>query len=273
MFQDMRETRIHLGPQPTHATEHKVKLSVRNLDFWYGAKQALRNVSLDIYANEVTALIGPSGCGKSTLLQSLNRTNEIIPGVRREGTILLDGMDVYDPDLDPPLVRQRFGWIAQQPNPFPRSIRANILYGPEIQGLVHDAAERAALVERSLRKVGLWEEVKDRLDGQGDDLSIGQQQRLCIARAIATSPEVLLMDEPTSALDPGSTALIEELIDRLRKQYTVVIITHNIQQAARISQRIAFFHLGEMIEAGDTEQMILAPRTERCQRFVTGRYG
>lgn len=267
------DNRVHLGPHPNHDAVHREKIAVEYVSFWYGVKQALKHVSLDIYDNEVTALMGPSGCGKTTLLRCLNRTNEIIEGTRMEGRIRFDGADIYAGDLDPPLLRRRFGWIAQRPNPFPSSIRSNIVYGPEIHGLVAGRKEADALVESSLQAVGLWQEVKDRLNDPGIELSIGQQQRLCIARAIATRPEVLLMDEPCSALDPVATALIEDLIDALRADYTIVIITHNLQQAARVAQRAAFFHLGELIEIGDVEQVFLQPRSQRCQDFITGRYG
>lgn len=243
------------------------------MDFWYGEKHALKNISMDIFASEVTAFIGPSGCGKTTLLRCFNRTNEIIPGTRMEGRVLLEGADIYDPELDPQLVRQRFGWIAQRPNPFPRSIRYNVLYGPRLRGLVRDQASEAALLEESLRAAGLWNEVKDRLGESGDELSIGQQRRLCIARAIATRPEVLLMDEPCSALDPVATAVIESLIERLRPDFTIIIITHNIHQAARLSQRVAYFHLGELVEVGDTKKILLNPQTKRCHDFITGRFG
>ncbi len=263
----------HLGPIPNHDRAHPTKMNVEDVSFWYGPKQALKDVSLDIYANEVTAFIGPSGCGKTTLLRCLNRTNDIIEHTRMTGRILLDGEDIYAPGIDPPVLRQRFGWIAQKPNPFPRSITANITYGAEIQGIVTNRKERDALVEQTLRAVGMWDEVKDRLHEAGTDLSGGQQQRLCIARAIATNPEVLLMDEPCSALDPIATALFENLVDELRDRYTIVIVTHNMQQAARISQRAAFFHLGNLVEVGDTEQIFMKPRTQRCLDFVTGRYG
>ena len=264
---------IHLGPLPNHDLAHKAKIKVQNVSFWYGLKQALKNVSLNIYANEVTAFIGPSGCGKSTFLRCLNRTNEIVSHTRMDGLVLLDGLDVYDPALDPPLVRRRLGWIAQRPNPFARSIRDNILYGPQIHGFVSGREYEDALVEFSLRAVGLWDEVCDRLDHPGDAISIGQQQRLCIARAIAIQPEVMLMDEPCSALDPVATALIERLIDKLRATYTIVIITHNMQQGARISQRIAFFHLGEILETGDTEQVFGSPKSGQSEDFMSGLYG
>jgi len=266
-------TRTHLGPIPNHDQAHSAKVIVGGVSFWYGPKQALKDVSLDIYENEVTAFIGPSGCGKSTLLRCLNRTNDIIPHTRMTGRIRLDGEDIYAPNIDPPMLRQRFGWIAQKPNPFPRSIITNIAYGAEIRGIITNRKEREALVEKSLRAVGMWDEVKDRLHDGGTELSGGQQQRLCIARAIATNPEVLLMDEPCSALDPIATALFENLVDELRARYTIVVVTHNMQQAARISQRAAFFHLGEMVEVDDTEQIFIQPKTQRCVDFVTGRYG
>jgi phosphate transport system ATP-binding protein len=263
----------HLGPIPNHNLVHPAKITVEDVSFWYGSKQALKHVSLDIFKNEVTAFIGPSGCGKTTLLRCLNRTNEIIEDTRMEGQIRLDGEDIYALDVDPPLLRSRFGWIAQKPNPFPWSVRTNVAYGAQIQGIVTNRKERDQLVEQSLRAVGLWDEVKDRLRESGADLSGGQQQRLCIARAIATHPEVLLMDEPCSALDPVATAVFENLVDELRERYTIVIVTHNMQQAARISQRTAFFHLGALVEAGDTEEIFLRPKTQRCLDFVTGRYG
>lgn len=273
MLNEPLAARIGLGPKPNHDLAHGSKIEVRNLDFWYGEKHALKGVTLDIFANEVTAFIGPSGCGKTTLLRCLNRTNEFFQSSRMRGKVLVDGADIYDPMLDPPDVRRRFGWIAQKPNPFPWSIRRNILYGPQIHGLLGGEADGAVLVESTLRAVGLWDEVKDRLDDNGEDLSIGQRQRLCIARAIATRPEVLLMDEPCSALDPVATALIENLIDSLRATFTIVIITHNIQQAARIAQRIAYFHLGELVEAADTRTILITPETDLCRNFVTGRFG
>lgn len=273
MLHATHDTALHLGPFPNHDSRHGVKVSVRDLSVWYGTKQALDRVSLDIYAGEVTAFIGPSGCGKSTLLRCLNRTTEIIDGTRIEGSIRLDGLDIHDPGIDPPLLRKRFGWIAQRPNPFPWSIRTNVLYGARIQGLVDQRGAAEDLIEKSLRAAGLWDEVKDRLRASAMDLSIGQQQRLCIARAIATGPDVILLDEPCSALDPIATAHVENLIEELRASYTVVIITHNLQQAARVAQRVAYFHLGELLEVGDAEQVFLHPRTRRCQDFITGRFG
>jgi phosphate transport system ATP-binding protein len=267
------DSHLQFSTWPSHVLGQRPKITVDDLSFWYGPRQALKHVSLDIYPKEVTAFLGPSGCGKTTLLRCFNRMNEIIEGVRMEGHILVDGEDIYSTDLDPPLVRSGFGWIAQRPNPFPWSIRSNVVYGPTIQGIVRGRKDGDELAERVLREVGLWDEVKDRLKDAGTDLSIGQQQRLCIARAIATDPEVLLMDEPCSALDPVATAMVEDLIERLRASYTIVIVTHNLQQAARIAQRVAFFHLGELLEVGDTKQIFLTPKAALCRDFVTGRYG
>lgn len=273
MSQPIEHHAVVLGPEPRHQAAHQPKIEVEDLSFWYADAQALTHVSLTIFTHEVTAFMGPSGCGKSTLLRCFNRMNEMIPHTRMEGRVLLDGQDIYTPDIDPPLVRQRFGWIAQKPDPFPGSIRHNLVYGPQLRGLVETHADEDALVEKSLRAAGLWDEVKDRLEHEGFTLSIGQQQRLCIARAIAFEPDVLLMDEPCSALDPGATAQVEELINDMRERYTIVIITHNLQQAARIAQRIGFFHLGELVESGDAERILLEPKTDKCRAFVTGLYG
>jgi len=267
------DSNIHLGARPQHNLINDKKLSVENVSFWYGPKKALDDVNLKIYTHEVTAFIGPSGCGKTTLLRCLNRSNDIVPGARLEGRILLDGGDINDPGIDPPLLRRRFGWVAQKPNPFPWSVHYNVAYGPRIHGLTSSRAELDALVETCLRRVGLWDEVKDRLQESGSALSGGQQQRLCVARAIATSPEVILMDEPASALDPGSTAKLEELIDELRNEYTLIIITHNMQQAARVSQRVAYFHMGRLVESGDTTTIFLSPSDPLTQRYITGRFG
>jgi len=228
---------------------------------------------VDILSNEVLALIGPSGCGKSTFLRCLNRMNDTIDICRVTGTITLDGQDIYDRSLDVVQLRARVGMVFQKPNPFPKSIYDNIAYGPRIHGLVATKEEADAVVQRSLEKAGLWEEVRDRLEQPGTGLSGGQQQRLCIARAIAVDPEVILMDEPCSALDPIATAHIEELIDELRENYTIVIVTHNMQQAARVSQKTAFFHLGDLVEHGPTEDIFTNPRDERTQGYITGRYG
>ncbi|WP_421859531.1 phosphate ABC transporter ATP-binding protein PstB [Oricola sp.] len=240
---------------------------------FYGQKQALFDVDLDIYQRQVTALIGPSGCGKSTFLRCLNRMNDTIDICRVTGTINLDSEDIYDPRIDVVELRARVGMVFQKPNPFPKSIYENIAYGPRIHGLVKSKADLDAVVEQSLRGAGLWEEAKDRLNEPGTGLSGGQQQRLCIARAIAVSPEVILMDEPCSALDPIATAKVEELIDELRENYTIVIVTHSMQQAARVSQRTAMFHLGELVEVDDTKTIFTNPSEKRTQDYITGRFG
>ena len=250
-----------------------VKISARNVNVFYGAKQAIDNVSIDIATEHVTAFIGPSGCGKSTFLRTLNRMNDTIAGCRVEGQINLDGEDIYGNTMDVVQLRARVGMVFQKPNPFPKSIYENVAYGPRIHGLASTKTEMDAIVEKSLRRAGLWEEVKDRLADAGTALSGGQQQRLCIARAIAVSPEVILMDEPCSALDPIATARIEELIDELRGRYAIVIVTHSMQQAARVSQRTAFFHLGSMVEYGSTSDIFTNPREERTKDYITGRYG
>ncbi|MCJ2183345.1 phosphate ABC transporter ATP-binding protein PstB [Novosphingobium sp. 1949] len=249
------------------------KLTARNVDVYYGEKKAIDNVSIAIDNGIVTAFIGPSGCGKSTFLRSLNRMNDTIAGARVTGEILLDGEDIYGPDMDPVALRARVGMVFQKPNPFPKSIYENIAYGPRIHGLAQGKAQMDEIVESSLVKAGLWDEVKDRLSDPGTALSGGQQQRLCIARAIAVSPEVILMDEPCSALDPIATARIEELIDELKNTYAIVIVTHSMQQAARVSQRTAFFHLGHLVEYGETSQLFTTPREDRTKDYITGRYG
>jgi len=251
----------------------KTKMLTRGLDVFYGEKQALQHVDLEIGANQVTALIGPSGCGKSTFLRCLNRMNDVVPGCRVEGDVLLEGEDIYDPLLDVVKLRAQIGMVFQKPNPFPKSIYENVAYGPRIHGLTQNKSDLDDLVRQSLRKAGLLGEVENRLEEPGTSLSGGQQQRLCIARAIAVSPEVILMDEPCSALDPIATARVEELIDELREQFTIVIVTHSMQQAARVSQRTAFFHLGELIEEGDTERIFTNPAEKRTQDYITGRFG
>lgn len=251
----------------------KTKMLTRGLDVFYGEKQALQHVDLEIGANQVTALIGPSGCGKSTFLRCLNRMNDVVPGCRVEGDVLLEGEDIYDPLLDVVKLRAQIGMVFQKPNPFPKSIYENVAYGPRIHGMTQNKSELDDLVRQSLRKAGLLGEVENRLEEPGTSLSGGQQQRLCIARAIAVSPEVILMDEPCSALDPIATARVEELIDELREQFTIVIVTHSMQQAARVSQRTAFFHLGELIEEGDTERIFTNPAEKRTQDYITGRFG
>ncbi len=249
------------------------KMEGHNVNVFYGIKQALFDVSIPILQNQVTALIGPSGCGKSTFLRCLNRMNDVIPGCRVEGRVILDGEDVYDRSVDVVQLRARVGMVFQKPNPFPKSIYENVAYGPRIHGLAHNKAELDEIVETSLKRAGLFKEVQDRLAAPGTSLSGGQQQRLCIARAIAVSPEVILMDEPCSALDPIATATIEELMDELRKNFTMVIVTHSMQQAARVSQKTAFFHLGKMVEYGDTPTIFTTPREERTQAYITGRFG
>ena len=249
------------------------KMIARDVDVFYGAKQALKKISVDIYENEVLSLIGPSGCGKSTFLRCLNRMNDTIDICRVEGNITLDGQDIYDRALDVVQLRARVGMVFQKPNPFPKPIFDNIAYGPRIHGMTRHKDELDQIVQTSLQKAGLWNEVKDRLAEPGTGLSGGQQQRLCIARAIAVSPEVILMDEPCSALDPIATAHIEELIDELRENYTIIIVTHNMQQAARVSQKTAFFHLGDLAEHGLTDEIFTNPKDDRTQGYITGRYG
>jgi phosphate transport system ATP-binding protein len=248
-------------------------MAFRNVDFYYGKYHALKSINLEIYKRRVTAFIGPSGCGKSTFLRCLNRMNDTVASARVSGRITLDGEDIYDPRVDPVQLRAKVGMVFQKPNPFPKSIYDNVAYGPKIHGLARSRAELDAIVEASLRKAALWAEVKDRLDAPGTGLSGGQQQRLCIARAVATSPEVLLMDEPCSALDPIATAQVEELIDELRSQFSVVIVTHSMQQAARVSQKTAFFHLGNLVEFGDTTQIFTNPKDPRTEAYITGRIG
>ena len=250
-----------------------IKMSARDVSVFYGPKKAIDHVSIDVGMENVTAFIGPSGCGKSTFLRTLNRMNDTIPAARMEGAIMLDGEDIHSADMDVVQLRARVGMVFQKPNPFPKSIYENVAYGARIHGLARGKADLDAIVEKSLRRAGLWEEVKDRLTESGTALSGGQQQRLCIARAIAVDPEVILMDEPCSALDPIATAKIEELIHELRGRYAIVIVTHNMQQAARVSQRTAFFHLGHLVEYGDTSEIFTNPRETRTKDYITGRYG
>jgi len=254
-------------------TSPNPRMVCRGVDVYYGTKQAINGVSLDIGKNEVVSMIGPSGCGKSTFLRCLNRMNDTIAGCRVIGQIALDGVDIYDKKLDVVPLRAQVGMVFQKPNPFPKSIYENVAYGPRIHGLTNDKTELDELVETSLRKAGLWDEVKDRLDQPGTSLSGGQQQRLCIARTIAVSPEVILMDEPCSALDPIATAKIEELIDELRENYTIAIVTHSMQQAARVSQRTAYFHLGDLVEVGETSQIFTNPSHKLTEDYITGRFG
>tara|TARA_Y100000814_G_scaffold97356_1_gene67440 strand:+ start:115 stop:903 length:789 start_codon:yes stop_codon:yes gene_type:complete len=249
------------------------KMTARDVKVFYGPKQAIKGVSIDVDMDNVTAFIGPSGCGKSTFLRTLNRMNDTVASARVDGTITLDGEDIYAPSMDVVQLRARVGMVFQKPNPFPKSIYDNIAYGPKIHGIAGSKNELDEVVERSLQRAGLWNEVKDRLGESGTALSGGQQQRLCIARAIAVDPEVILMDEPASALDPIATAKIEELIDELAGRYAIVIVTHSMQQAARVSQRTAFFHLGKMVEYGPTDQIFTNPLEERTKDYITGRYG
>jgi phosphate transport system ATP-binding protein len=254
-------------------TQTDIKIQARKVQVYYGDKHALKDVDVDILDKTVTAFIGPSGCGKSTFLRCINRMNDTIPIARVEGEILLDGEDVYDRRVDPVQLRAKVGMVFQKPNPFPKSIYDNVAYGPRIHGLARNRGELDAIVERALRGAALWNEVKDRLHEPGTGLSGGQQQRLCIARAVATSPEVLLMDEPCSALDPIATAQVEELIEELRSQFSVVIVTHSMQQAARVSQKTAFFHLGNLVEYGDTDDIFTRPKDSRTEAYISGRIG
>lgn len=267
----------------TFAREHRetvgetnakaARIVCKKVNVFYGEKHAIQDVSLEIGRNEVIALIGPSGCGKSTFIRCLNRMNDTVPGCRVTGEILMDGSPIYGEDVDVVPLRAQVGMVFQKPNPFPKSIFDNVAYGPKIHGLVHSKAELEEVVEGSLRRAGLWDEVKDRLLQPGTSLSGGQQQRLCIARTIAVNPEVILMDEPCSALDPIATAKIEQLIDELRAHYTIAIVTHSMQQAARVSQRTAYFHLGRLIEVGETAQVFTNPKHQLTEDYITGRFG
>ncbi|MDH3263024.1 MAG: phosphate ABC transporter ATP-binding protein PstB [Paracoccaceae bacterium] len=266
-MRDTSETEIAVAGQTA------IKFTAKDVDVFYGETHAIRGVNVDILDKTVTAFIGPSGCGKTTFLRCLNRMNDTIPICRVTGDIRLDGEDIYDRRVDPVQLRARVGMVFQKPNPFPKSIYDNVAYGPKIHGLAKNRAELDGVVEDALRRAALWTEVKDRLKEPGTGLSGGQQQRLCIARAVATNPEVLLMDEPCSALDPIATAQIEELIDELRENFLVVIVTHSMQQAARVSQRTAFFHLGDLVEYGETGQIFTNPHDPRTESYITGRIG
>jgi phosphate transport system ATP-binding protein len=274
----------HRNPQHRHTAQFDiqnkeqsqpatVKICAEAVHVYYGQAEAIKGISLDIYQNEVIAFIGPSGCGKSTFLRSLNRMNDTIDGCRVTGKVMMDGQDIYAPSLDVVLLRARVGIVFQKPNPFPKSIFDNVAYGPKLHGLAKNKYDLEEVVESSLRKAGLWEEVKDRLHQPGTSLSGGQQQRLCIARTIAVSPEVILMDEPCSALDPIATAKIEELISELSTQYTIAIVTHSMQQAARVSHRTAYFHLGDLIEINNTEKVFTQPDHQLTEAYITGRFG
>ena len=267
------QTHIEETVMPVPSASPTPIIEVRDTQVFYGEKQAIIDVNVEIEPNAVTAFIGPSGCGKSTLLRCLNRMNDVIPICRVEGSVTLAGQDIYAPEVDVVALRQKVGMVFQKPNPFPKSIFENVAYGPKIHGLTKHKLEMEEIVETSLKRAGLWEEVKDRLDQPGTGLSGGQQQRLCIARAIAVQPKVILMDEPCSALDPIATATVETLIDELREKYTIIIVTHSMQQAARVSQRTAFFHMGELVESGATQEIFTAPQDERTQNYITGRIG
>jgi phosphate transport system ATP-binding protein len=255
------------------AGEDAIKIAARNVQVYYGDTHAIKDVNVDILDKTVTAFIGPSGCGKSTFLRCLNRMNDTISIARIEGDIRIDGEDIYDRRVDPVQLRAKVGMVFQKPNPFPKSIYENVAYGPRIHGLARSKADLDEIVEKSLRRAALWDEVKDRLDAPGTGLSGGQQQRLCIGRAVATNPEILLMDEPCSALDPIATAQVEELIDELRSNFSVVIVTHSMQQAARVSQKTAFFHLGNLVEFDDTSKIFTNPEDPRTESYITGRIG
>jgi len=265
----MRDT-IHSPEAPVAL---KSKISAQNVQVYYADNHAIKDVNVEIEDKTVTAFIGPSGCGKSTFLRCINRMNDTIDICRVQGLITIDGENIYDPKVDPVQLRAKVGMVFQKPNPFPKSIYDNVAYGPRIHGLARNKAELDEIVERALRRGAIWDEVKDRLQAPGTGLSGGQQQRLCIARAVATEPEVLLMDEPCSALDPIATAQVEELIDELRQNYSVVIVTHSMQQAARVSQRTAFFHLGHLVEYGDTDKIFTTPEDPRTEAYITGRIG
>jgi len=257
----------------TMTTQQNIKISAKDVQVFYGNNHAIKDVNVEIEDKTVTAFIGPSGCGKSTFLRCINRMNDTIDVARVSGDIRIDGEDIYDPKVDPVQLRAKVGMVFQKPNPFPKSIYDNVAYGPKIHGLARNKTDLDEIVEKSLRKAALWNEAKDRLDSPGTGLSGGQQQRLCIARAIATAPEVLLMDEPCSALDPIATAQVEELIDELRQSFSVVIVTHSMQQAARVSQKTAFFHLGNLVEYDDTDKIFTNPQDPRTESYISGRIG
>lgn len=269
----LKNREVKHGATVGQAFADNAKMAVRNANVFYGDKQAIFDVSLDIGKNEVIAMIGPSGCGKSTFLRSLNRMNDTVESCRVSGDLMLDGENIYDKKMDVVALRARIGMVFQKPNPFPKSIYDNVAYGPRLHGLADRRAELDEIVETSLKRASLWDEVKDRLHAPGTGLSGGQQQRLCIARAIAVNPEVILMDEPCSALDPIATARIEELIAELRENYTIAIVTHSMQQAARVSQRTAYFHLGHLVEVNNTQKVFTAPEHELTEAYITGRFG
>jgi phosphate transport system ATP-binding protein len=271
MDASVKKVKSILGPRILN--QRDVKIVAKDVNVYYGEKHAIKHLSIDIPDRAVSAFIGPSGCGKSTFLRSINRMNDTIPGCRVEGDILIDGKNIYDRDLDVVQLRARVGMVFQKPNPFPKSIFENVAYGPRIHGMAKSKTDLEEIVVKSLKKASLFEEVKDRLSHSGTGLSGGQQQRLCIARAIAVNPEIILMDEPCSALDPIASARIEELIDEIRQNYCIIIVTHSMQQAARVSQLTAFFHLGDLVEFGDTDDVFSRPQDKRTQDYITGRFG
>jgi phosphate transport system ATP-binding protein len=271
MDASVKKVKSILGPRILNQSD--VKIVAKDVNVYYGEKHAIKHLSIDIPDRAVSAFIGPSGCGKSTFLRSINRMNDTIPGCRVEGDILIDGKNIYDRDLDVVQLRARVGMVFQKPNPFPKSIFENVAYGPRIHGMAKSKTDLEEIVVKSLKKASLFEEVKDRLSHSGTGLSGGQQQRLCIARAIAVNPEIILMDEPCSALDPIASARIEELIDEIRQNYCIIIVTHSMQQAARVSQLTAFFHLGDLVEFGDTDDVFSRPQDKRTQDYITGRFG
>ncbi len=266
-------TKVPLKATPHIMNDRKVRISARNVNIYYGEKHAIKDLSIEIPDRAVSAFIGPSGCGKSTFLRAVNRMNDTIQGCRLDGQVRLDDKNIYDADVDVVQLRSHVGMVFQKPNPFPKSIFENVAYGPRIHGMANNKTDLEEMVVASLKKAGLFEEVKDRMNQSGTSLSGGQQQRLCIARAIAVNPEVILMDEPCSALDPIATARIEELIDELKQNYCIIIVTHSMQQAARVSQLTAFFHLGILVETGDTNEMFTSPKDKRTQDYITGRFG
>ena len=270
---DAAPQKLPSNPIPRILAEKETKIVARDVNVYYGDKHAIKHLSIDIPDRAVSAFIGPSGCGKSTFLRCINRMNDTIPTARVTGQILVDGKDIHDRDLDVVQLRARVGMVFQKPNPFPKSIFENIAYGPRIHGIAKSKTDLEEIVVTSLKNAGLFEEVKDRLGHSGTSLSGGQQQRLCIARAIAVNPEIILMDEPCSALDPIASARIEELIDEIRRNYCIIIVTHSMQQAARVSQLTAFFHLGDLVEIGDTDDIFTAPKNKRTQDYITGRFG
>jgi phosphate transport system ATP-binding protein len=272
-FKGIRTEVPNRPSRPENAGAKDVRVAVKNFNFWYGPRQALRDINMDIYARQVTSIIGPSGCGKSTFLRSLNRMNDVIPNVRMEGEILADGQNIIGSDIDVVALRRNIGMVFQQPNPFPKTIYENVAYGLRINNLTKSSSERESRIEEALRQAAIWDEVHGRLHRSALSMSGGEQQRLCIARALAVRPQILLMDEPASALDPISTSKIEDLIFKLKKDYTIVIVTHNMQQAARVSDYTAFFLQGELVEFGPTDLIFTNPRDKRTEDYITGRFG